>query len=426
MINKIKNSLDACGISHWRIREIREETAELFFVRRQLDTRRIKDTNKYEVTVFCDTEKDGKPMRGATSVLLTSSMNGEMLTEKIKGAYFAARFAANPHYDLPDPVAAEPICKTGTLAEQPLMDSAYAMAEALYAPDTRDDAFVNSAEVFVSRISLRILSSEGTDVSYTDANVNGEFVVQCKSPEDVEMHHTFSYDGLNTDALTQKVAESLTFVCDRASASRVLKSGNYDLVLSGNAVPTVLSYYVSRSSASMLYARYSSWNVGDSVQGACVTGDKLDLALCATVPYDAEGIPMQDLPLLADSKLLSVHGANRFCRYLGVKPTGSFSKVNCANGTVPFDELKASLCLWVVAFSDFQMDDFSGHFGGEIRLAYLIEDGKVTPVTGGSVNGSLLEAQGNMIFSAERYQTARYDGPYAVRLSNISIAGEQS
>lgn len=423
MLNRIQHTLKICGIANWRIREIKEETAELFFVRKQLDTRRIKDTCKYEVTVFCDTEKNGKPMRGATNVLLTASMNDETLTEKIKGAYFAAQFAANPHYDLPDAVTADPICKTGTLAEQPLMDSAYAMAKALYAPDTREDAFVNSAEVFVSRISRRILSSEGTDVFYTDANVNGEFVAQCKSPEDVEMHHTFSYDELNTEALSQKVAESLAFVCDRANAKRVLRSGNYDLVLSGNAVPTVLSYYVSRSSASMLYAKYSGWNVGDDVQKAD-GGEALDLTLCATVPYDAEGIPMQDLPLLENGKLLSVHGANRFCRYLGVKPTGSFAKVSCANGTVPFDTLKKEPCLWVVAFSDFQMDDFSGHFGGEIRLAYLIEGGKVTPVTGGSVNGSLLDAQGNMTFAAERYRTARYDGPYAVRFANISVAGE--
>ena len=74
--------------------------------------------------------------------------------------------------------------------------------------------------------------------------------------------------------------------------------------------------------------------------------------------------------------------------------------------------------------SDFQMDEASGHFGGEIRLAYLIDgDGKATPVTGGSVNGSILEAQKNLVFSKERYLTAGYDGPYAVRLKNVSVAG---
>ena len=77
-----------------------------------------------------------------------------------------------------------------------------------------------------------------------------------------------------------------------------------------------------------------------------------------------------------------------------------------------------------MTFSDFQMDAMSGHFGGGIRLAYLIEaDGTVTPVTGGSVNGSILEAQRSLTFSKDRYVTASYEGPYAVRLKGVSIAG---
>ena len=422
MLNRIKNTLNTLGIAHWRINETKEESAELFFVRKELDMRRIKDVCKYFVTVYRDGEGE-KPTRGATSVTLLDSMSDEMLSDKLKGAYFAAQFAANPYYDLPDPVSAPAICKTGILAEAPLTESAWKMAEALFAPDTREDAFINSAEIFVTRLSRRILSSCGTDVSYTDAKADGEFVVQCPTPEDVEMHHTFSYGELETEALSAKVSEALSFVCDRAHAQRTLKSGNYDVILSGNNVPTVLSYYVSRSSASMLYSRYSSWQVGDNVQGGEVSGESLDMTLCATVPYDGEGIPMEDLHLLAGGMLKAVHGPNRFCRYLGVKPTGSYSKVICDNGILPFEEMKNAPCLWVVAFSDFQMDDFSGRFGGEIRLAYLIEEGKVTPVTGGSVNGSLLESQKDLLFSTDRYVTSRYEGPYALKLKNISVAG---
>ena len=422
MLNRIKNTLNTLGIAHWRINETKEESAELFFVRKELDMRRIKDVCKYFVTVYRDGEGE-KPTRGATSVTLLDSMSDEVLTDKLKGAYFAAQFAANPYYDLPDPVSAPAICKTGILAEAPLTESAWKMAEALFAPDTREDAFINSAEIFVTRLSRRILSSCGTDVSYTDAKADGEFVVQCLTPEDVEMHHTFSYGELETEALSAKVSEALSFVCDRAHAQRTLKSGNYDVILSGNNVPTVLSYYVSRSSASMLYSRYSSWQVGDNVQGGEVNGESLDMTLCATVPYDGEGIPMEDLHLLAGGTLKAVHGPNRFCRYLGVKPTGSYSKVICDNGILPFEEMKNAPCLWVVAFSDFQMDDFSGRFGGEIRLAYLIEEGKVTPVTGGSVNGSLLESQKDLLFSTDRYVTSRYEGPYALKLKNISVAG---
>ena len=425
MIERIKSALSRCGISLWRINQRSEETAELFFVKKELDTRRVKDVRKYEVTVFRDVEAGdgGRPGRGFTSVLLTASMDDPRLDEELKGAYYAAQFAANPYFDLPDPVRAPLAEQSGRLAQAPLAQSAGEMAKALFAPDTHQDAFVNSAEIFVVRSACRIVSSEGTDVSYTDARVEGEFVVQCREPEDVEMHNTFEYGGLDGEALSAKVAEALAFVRDRARAQKILKSGKYDLVLSGNAVAEVLSYYGDRASAGMVYANYSTWQRGEDVQGE-TRGERLNLSLAADVPYSEEGIPMEDLPLLEDGKLLAYHGPNRFCRYLGVKPTGWFDKLACANGAVPFEELKKGPCLWAVDFSDFQMDALSGHFGGEIRLAYLIgEDGSVTPVTGGSVNGSILEAQKAFAFSKERYLTAKYDGPYAVRLDNVSVAG---
>ena len=425
MIERIKSALERCGISRWRINERVEETAELFFVKQQLDTRRTKDVHKYEVTVFRDVEagEGDKPGRGFTSVQLVSSMDETQLEDELRKAYYAAQFAANPYFEMPDPVKAPMVEKTGELAEAPLAQSAGKMARALFAADTLADALVNSAEVFVVRSTDRIVSSEGTDVAYTDAKVKGEFVVQCREPEDVEMFHEFEYDGLDEQALAAKVAEALPFVRDRARAQKTLKSGKYNLVLSGDQVAEVLSYYKERSAASMVYAKYSTWQQGEDVQGE-TDGERLNLKLAAAEPYSAEGIPMADLSLLEGGKLLTWHGPNRFCRYLGVKPTGYYEKVACGNGTLPFEELKKAPCLWAVAFSDFQMDHMSGHFGGEIRLAYLIEaDGTVTPVTGGSVNGSILEAQRSLVFSQERYLTAAYDGPYAVRLKDVSVAG---
>ena len=133
---------------------------------------------------------------------------------------------------------------------------------------------------------------------------------------------------------------------------------------------------------------------------------------------------MQDLKVVGDGKLTAMHGSTPFCRYLGIKPTGAYEKVRCENkGNVSFADMKKKPCLWAVAFSDFQMDSFSGHFGGEIRLAYLIDGDKVTPVTGGSINGNLIEAQQNVRFSKERFTSANYEGPYAIEFENIPVAG---
>lgn len=297
------------------------------------------------------------------------------------------------------------------------------MAAAVFKADTNEHAYVNSTEVFCHRTYTRILSSEGTDVSFTDAVCKGDYVVQCKSPEDVELINQFEYDDVCADALTQGVKEYLDFVYDRACAQRVLKSGKYNVILSGQNLAEVLSYYNEKSAADMIYPGYSTWKIGDGVQGD-VIGDALGLSLVATRPFSGDGIKMQDLKVVGDGKLAAMHGSTPFCRYLGIKPTGAYEKVRCENkGSVSFADMKKKPCLWAVAFSDFQMDSFSGHFGGEIRLAYLIDGDKVTPVTGGSINGSLIEAQQNMRFSKERFVSAHYEGPYAVEFGNISVAG---
>ena len=105
MIERIQNALRQCGISLWRINEAVEETAELFFVRQKLDTRRIKDVRKYEVSVFRDVDGDGgEKRRGFTAVPLTAAMDDGQIAEELRSAYYAAQFAANPFYELADPV----------------------------------------------------------------------------------------------------------------------------------------------------------------------------------------------------------------------------------------------------------------------------------------------------------------------------------
>ena len=422
-MERIKRLLKEAGISDYIVNGYTERTAELFFVKKQLDTRRIKDVEKFNVTVYRTGEKDGVKLRAATDVTVLEAMTDAEILDALNGAYFAAQFAMNPYYELPDPVIAPLIEAKGTLAELAPERSAGEMAKALFSADHEEGAFVNSAEIFVSKKRVRVVSSLGADVSWTEASVKGEYVVQAKEPEDVEMYRDFGYTDLNADALTAHVKEALTFVKDRARAQRILKSGNYDVILSDENVMQTLWFYAERSAANMLYPGYSTWKVGDAVQGDAI-GERIDLMLKVRQPYSDEGIPMKDLPLLENGVLRAVHGSNRFCRYLGVEPTGNYRKFACLNsGTMTFAEMKNRPCLWAVTFSGFEMDSFSGHFGGEIRLAYLCENGKMTPVTGGSINGNIFEAQKDLAFSKERYAELSYDGPYAMLLKNIPVAG---
>ncbi|MBO4413774.1 MAG: hypothetical protein IKX86_01030 [Clostridia bacterium] len=419
LLNKIRNALLANAVAEWRISETVSESSEYFFVKKQLDTRRSKTVEKCEVAVF-RAEGDKK---GFTTVTLTPGMSSAEIGEKIKDAYYAAQFALNPGYDLPDPVKSKK--KPGESAGL-LGASEKKMIAALFKADKGGDAFLNSAEMFFERNGHRIVTSNGTDVRWTNGRVCGEFVVQCVEPEDVELHNIFEYDSPDAEALTAKVAEALRNVRDRARAQKILKSGVYDVVLCGNQVPEVLSYYEDRADAAMIYPHYSEWKAGDEVQNTG-KGEKISLTLLATSPFSDEGIPMKDRPLLRRGVLKTVHGSNRLCRYLGVEPTGGYRKLGCDNkGRLSFEDMKKKPCLVTVVYSDFQMDSFTGNFGGEIRLAYLVDGDSVTPVTGGSVNGRLPACENGVVFSTDRYRTASYDGPYAMRISGVNVAGAEN
>ena len=422
-MERIKRLLREAGVSEYIVYRYKERTAELFFVKKQLDTRRIKDVEKFVVTVFRTGEKDGEKLRAAADATVLKAMTDAEIKKAFSDAYYAAQFAMNPYYELPDPVTAPTVEAQGRLAEQAPEQSAGEMAAALFSTDCEGDAFINSAEIFVIQKPAHVVSSRGTDVSWDEAEVKGEYVVQAKEPEDVEMYRDFAYTELNTEALSAQAKEALSFVRDRARAQKILKSGSYDLLLTGENVMMTLWFYGERSAAHMIYPGYSSWKIGDDVQGE-TSGERITLTMRALAPYSKEGIPMRDRKLLENGVMQSVHGLNRFCRYLGVEPTGNYRKFSCDNpGTMSFAEMQKRPCLWAVTFSGFEMDSFSGHFGGEIRLAYLIEDGKMTPVTGGSVNGLIMDAQKDIVFSTDRYAEIGYDGPYAMLLKNIPVAG---
>ena len=419
MTNLITKILGELGIEHYRVLENRRRSAELFFVRQRLDMRRMTDVREFNVTVFVDLDQT----RGEATASLTSTMSEEELREALTVAKDAASSAQNPFYELAEPQKAATEHAKTNLREISLGKAAEEAAKALFAADNEGDSFLNSTEIFAVETKISLLTSEGTDVSWDNYELSGEFVAQCKSDaSDVETYHSFSYRSLEPSELTRKAKDALLRVRDRAIASPTLASGNYDVVLSDEHVETILSYYVERSSAEMIHPGYSSYKIGETVQPEG-DGERLSLTLRALSPYSSEGIRMTDRALLSDGKLETVHGPLALCRYLGVEPTGTYRSIECQNGSLPFAEMTKKPCLWVVAFSDFQMDEFSGHFAGEIRLAYLVDDQKMTPVTGGSINGSILDLGGRLVFSSERYESLSYSGPRAVRIPDVPVAG---
>lgn len=420
MIVKMKEALSRLQIDTWRINWNHTETAELFYIGRGADMRRAADYTEAQVTVYHDFEFAGKKMRGSALVNVFPGMDDKALDKAIGEAYAAAAHVKNAWYELPAPVVD---LQSAPEETETLAQSAKRMADALYSADILGDAFINSAEIFAEKSDVRVVASNGLDVAYTKHAYKGEFVTQCTKPQDVEIYTSFSYTKPDTEALKKEAEEALQTVQARAGATENPKAGSYDCVISGQQIARLLSAYAMKANASMVFARYSQYAVGSSVQGEGVQGEKLNISLKSPVPYSAEGVAMPGMPLTKDGVLQNLHGEARFCRYLGIEPAGNYGTVCVENGSVPMAEMLKAPCIHPVEFSDFQVNPLSGQFGGEIRLAYVYDENGVHTVTGGSINGSLLEAQKDMLFSAERYGSSQYEGPMAVKLRNVSVAG---
>lgn len=423
MIDKILAALGQCGIESYCITQTQEETAELFFVKKQLNMQRCKKKNTATVAIYRAFSEGEDRFRGVSSVEVDDSRTPEELCKMFRDAYYAAGFVKNKYYDLYQGSRHELVDAGGSLSGMTLKEIVQSCTEALFAEDVRSDVFINSAEIFAHHSTVRIVSSNGVDVAYRKSRLQGEFVVQCVVGQDVETYQDFAYTDWKPDALKAKVREAIEMTEARAKATAACPSGEYRVILMGANVDELMSYYVSRSSSGMIYPKYSTFSVGCDVQGGDVENDRINMTLKAVVPFSNEGIPMRDRELVKDGKLMLIHGGNRFAQYLGIEPTGQFGGRKIPAGTVSLAEMRSEPYLEVVNFSDFQMSAETGNFGGEIRLAFLYDGEKVTPITGGSINGNILEAQKHLVFSKEMQMEKDFEGPKAVCVGKVNVAG---
>lgn len=417
MINKILNILKEKEINTYLINTVSEESYELFFIKKNLDMKRLKHTLKYELTVYNDFLKNDVKMRGSATCQIYPDMTDDEISKKIADSYYASSFVTNPYYPLPSYEE-----NTNYKASSyDINDAIKIMTDAIFTDKIDEKCFINSAEIFFIKKNTRIISSENVDVNYSSQHIEGEFVAQCTEPDDVETYQDFYYDTPDADSLRSLVNDTLKITMDRAKAIKISDTGKIKLILSGQYVSDLLSFYTSRASASMIYPKYSDFKLNEQVQGDNIKGDLLNIELIAKYPYSAEGICMKNLPLLENGVLKTIHGNSRFCHYLNTKPTGIYDCIKVNDGDTSIETLKSKRYLHVVNFSDFQMDALSGRFGGEFRLAYYFDGEKEIPVTSGSISGSIIELADNITLSSEHQKLKGYEGPLAISIENVSF-----
>ena len=418
MLEKIKSILSKNHIEKFDIIEENENTLELFFVKKEMTLKRMKNDVTYDLTLYNEYMEDNEKYLGSASILIFPTMEDIEIEEKIKNAFNSIKFVKNKYYEMPKNVKAD-VREYNLLDNMDFRDIAESVVEAIYRNDINTDYFINSAEVFISKKDIHIVSNSN-DVKFTRSKISGEIVCQCKEPEDVELFNIFEYDDLLPDSLAREVEMQLENVKKRSIATKEIKSTNMNVMLSGKCIRDIFDFYIYRSSASFIYNKYSDYEIGKDVQNA--NGDKISIELLPQVPYDYECIKKEKKILMEDGICKNIVGNARFSYYLGLTPIGNYNKIEVNTGSMNNEDLKDTY-LEAIYFSNLQVDPLTGYFGGEIRLAILHKNGKEIPVTGCSISGNLVESQKDIKLSNTIQSFDNYIGPDKILFKNISISG---
>ena len=445
LCNKILSALEENNIQNFSLTNVVTSTDELFFEKKNLVLSRNSETEKCEITIYNDFEADGKKMRGSSSFIADSTMSLDDISKKISSAFTTALSVHNPYYKLPASNSMFTTDDNETLisSANTANYSAYDLEEMIYKYDTNSEAFINSCEIFVTTKDYHIINSNGINVSYSDTTYFSEYIVQCKEPNDVEIYQDMKFSSLDSNiehSIKEMITNSLNMVKDRANAipiNSITNAPAYEnIILEGNCVYELFNYYVKRLDASMIYPGYSSFKIGEKVFATSKVRnldeqniinsiindsdieDSINIILNPKKPYSNEGIKLISATLVKDNIAKCITGNSRFSHYLGIPAIGEYSSYKLKCGNTTFDEMCKKPHLRIVNFSDFQMDNFTGQFGGEYRLAYYFDGKTTTPVTNGSISGNINDLVKSMYLSKESQSFYDYEGPLRVCYNN--------
>lgn len=432
MLDKIQQILSNCNeITAYKIIENKIESNELFFVKKELDMDRAKKVHSFQVTVYKDFEENDTKYRGSSTLKIHPTMTNEEIKKAITDAAFAASFVKNPYYPLVKPNKIPDTINESKFFSEPLPAWMSKLTKVIYKNDNFEKGCINSCELFLDKVYKRIINSEGIDVEFSGYKGMTEFITTWKEDgEEIELYKCLDFSDFNNKEISDNVLEMLNVSKEKAIATPTPILDKINILLTGEPVKELLSYYSIKSDVKNVYDGLSTWKIGDNIQGDSVTGDSINLLLdpfmensTNSTPVDDDGLTLEPVTVMKDGILKSYWGDTRYSSYLNIKPTGSIKNICIDGGNVSVDSFKKEPHLELVAFSDFQTDPLTGNFGGEIRLGWYFDGEKTTPVTGGSISGNINKVQNELYLSKEMQKINNFKGPKTIKLLNVNISG---
>ena len=425
MLEQIVSLLKESGVHAWELSDVQNRGWEFYFIRHALDQNRAKNVEHIQIKVYQLIE-DGKFM-GSASAELPPTATLEEAKKLISDLAYRATLVKNRPYSLNPPRAGQPMLDASDTAA--IAEDFIRTMRAL--PETENED-VNSYEIFVSDKIRRFLNSEGVDITerYPDSMI--EVVVNARRDgHEIELYRNFTSGSCDSEALKRDLSKAMAYGRDRLITRPTPNLEKADVLFSGSDACSIYEYFVDRCNAAMIFRKLSDWTVGQSI-AEDIRGDRVNVYARRTLPnssrnrgFDAEGAPIRDTALLEQSVPKEILGGRMFASYMGLENSFSPTNIEVSGGTKTEEELRRGPYLEAVEFSDFQVDAMTGDIFGEIRLGYWHDGDTVTPVSGGSVSGSMLDFVKDLSMSVEQAQYDSMRIPALTLLKNVTVTGAE-
>lgn len=423
MLDMLLNLLKASGLTAWEVTDTKETGWEFYFIRHQLDQNRAKQVEHITLKVYM-ASPDGQFLGAASGEVPPTASEGEA-KKLIADLKLSASFVRNPAYTLRQGQREEPRISPADVGK----NAADFIRVVNGLPET-PEADLNSCEIFTSAITRRFVTSQGIDVTSVYPSSMVETVVNARDAgHEIELYRLYHSGSCDAEQLRRDLTETMRYGLDRLKTQPTPALGQTDVVFSTDAALEIYSWFRDRVSTGMIFQRVSDWTRGKAVSDE-LRGDRLTVRTVRELPnssanaaYDAEGAPIRDLTLIENGVVQACWGSRQFSQYLGEEDCFIVGNTVVSGGTHTEEELREGDFLEIVEFSDFQVSPMNGDVAGEIRLAYWHHGGEVTPVSGGSISGSMTDYVHDLTASKTQRQFNSWLIPSLTRLKAVKLAG---
>lgn len=431
MIETIKNILSSMTeVSDWIITEEQSASKELFFVKDKLDMNRGTDIHEFAVRVFVDFQEGEERYKGDADVVLSPLDSVEELTKKLEQAAFSAKFVKNKWYPLPVNTSTEyPEMKKSDNIKS--LHENYDDLHQVFYQDYGYTSKVNSCEVFAIEGTKRVVTSTGCDCTYPKNEFTFEIVTDCNEGEEpVEIFNGYYLTEMDLQEIERITKKQLMETEGRSKAVRNATLSDMRVILSGDAVEEFFQFYLQQASDVMVYTNIGKARIGQAFQSkdakepiTVKMKPNLETSIYAR-PVDAEGTVLKEYDLMYEGEIKALRTTAKFSHYLGIEHVGTVNTFEVLGGKESLEEYKKQDYLEILTFSCFLADEITGDFGGEFRLAKLVQNGTETFVTGGAISENIFNIQNQMRFSREQ-EVRRYSvTPSAIIFDGVTVSGE--